>query len=302
MRISRQRPDLAVALSAVFVLAACGEPATQAPPASTPAEPAPQTVAYACEGGAQAEASYSADGALALTVGDETWPMNPAEAVSGARWTGETLEWWVTLEGGQEVATLRRLNTQRIGEAVVARCVRPTTGGVLAPEPLVDEPTLTPNDTVTPSTDQPCRAPALSLRAVSEEGAAGSRYNVLSFTNEGTAACTLNGYPGVSLIGANAQARSPFRILQDPGPYYGEASAIEPVRLEPDQSAYFDLVTTVVSGEVPGETEPCPAVVAVRVSPPGDTGSAQTPLALNPCNQRARVTPFRPTADPVRGG
>ena len=283
----------------LLVLAACNDPATQTRQAPSPPEAPPQTVVYACDGARSAEASYGADGALALTLGDETWPMNPAEAVTGARWTGETLEWWVTLDDGEEVGVLRQLNAQRIGEAVVARCMRPSSGGLLAPEP----PNATPAEaSTTPVAADACRAPALSLRAVSADAGAGSRFNVLAFTNEGTAACTLSGYPGISLIGANGRAREGFRVVQEPGPYYGEAAAIAPVRLEPDASAYFDLVSTAVAGEVPGETEPCPAVVAVRVSPPGDAGSVQAPLELNPCNQRVRVTPFRPTEDIARGG
>lgn len=293
------------AFALVLGLAACTDPASQAPPAAPPNEPPPQTVAYACDQDRQAEASYGADGSLALTVGDETWPMRPTDAVSGARWTGETLEWWVTTDGGQERAVLRRLNGQRVGEAVLARCVRPTDGGVLVPVPPVDgpAPTTPPAEaTTTAIAEAPCAASSLSLSLASEEGAAGSRFDVLAFTNSGTTACTLSGYPAVSLMAPNGQPRSPFRILQDPGPYYGDAAAIQAVRLAPGGSAYFDLVTTAVAGEVPGETEPCPAVVAVRVSPPGGSGSAQAAVQLNPCNQRARVTPFRPTQDPNRGG
>jgi len=291
----------------LLALAACSDPVGDRTPVAPPAvEPPPQTVAYACDQDRQAEASYGPDGSLALTVGDETWPMNPADAVTGARWTGETLEWWVTTSGAQEVAVLRRLNGQRIGEAVLARCVRPTDGGVLVVEPTAPEPSEVAPEAPTPDPaargDAPCRAAALSLRRVSEEGAAGSRYDVLALTNAGTAACTLRGYPGVSMIGPSGQARSPFRILQDPGPNYAEAAAIGTVRLAPGASAYFDLVTTAVAGEIAGETEPCPGVVAVRVSPPGDAGTLQAPVELNPCNQRARVTPFRPTEDTSRGG
>lgn len=286
----------ATALALVLILSACTERADDRPPAAPPSEPAPQTVVYACEGGSAAEASYSADGALALTVGEETWPMRAAEAVSGARWVGTELEWWVTLENGQEVGTLRRLGTQGVGETVVARCLRPTSGGVLAPEPPSgDAPDTTPASNT-------CRAPALSLDVVSQEGAAGSRYTVLAFENEGTAACSLQGYPDLSLIGGDGQARTAIRVNADPGPYYPDGQTITPVSLEPGGRAYFDLVSTAVAGEIPGETEPCAPVIAVRASPPDDEGSIQAPLELNPCNGRVRITPFRPTEDPNRGG
>ena len=113
----------AYAVAAILALAACTDPREQTPPAAPPSEPPPQTVVYACEGGSPAEASYSADGALALTLGDETWPMRSAEAVSGSRWVGTELEWWVTLENGQEVGTLRRLGAQGVGVATTRTVV-----------------------------------------------------------------------------------------------------------------------------------------------------------------------------------
>lgn len=287
------------AVAALLVLAACTDRNAEAPPAAPPVEPPPQTVTYACEGGAGAEASYGADGALTLTVGDETWPMNPADATSGSRWTGETLEWWVTLEGGQEVATLRQLNAQRIGEAVVARCLRPTSGGVLAPEPPASQ---TPAQTPVQTAGEPCRSASLSLAAVSADAGAGSRFNVLAFTNQGAQACTLEGYPGLQLVGEDGQVRTGFTVNREPGPYYGEADAITAVTLEPGARAYFDLVSTVIAGEVAGETEPCAPVIAVRASPGRRQAAVQAPVRLTPCNQRVRVTPYRPTEETVRGG
>lgn len=290
---------IAPAVAALLVLSACTERAAETPPATPAVEPPPQTVTYACEGGAAAEASYGADGALTLTVGDETWPMNPADATSGSRWTGETLEWWVTLDGGQEVATLRQLNTQRIGEAVVARCVRPTSGGVLAPEPPASQ---TPTQTPVQVAGVPCRTASLSLAAVSADAAAGSRFNILAFTNQSAQACTLQGYPSLELVGEDGQVRAGFTVNREPGPYYGEAAAIRAVRLEPGERAYFDLVSTVVAGEVAGENEPCAPVIAVRASPPDDRTTVQAPVQLTPCNQRVRVTPFRPTEDTTPAG
>jgi hypothetical protein len=44
-----------------------------------------------------------------------------------------------------------------------------------------------------------CASASLQVKAGDDEGAAGSVYQVIDFTNTGTAACTLYGYPGVSL-------------------------------------------------------------------------------------------------------
>jgi Protein of unknown function (DUF4232) len=44
-----------------------------------------------------------------------------------------------------------------------------------------------------------CASASLGVKAGTAEGAAGSVYQVIDFTNTGAAACTLYGYPGVSL-------------------------------------------------------------------------------------------------------
>jgi Protein of unknown function (DUF4232) len=48
-----------------------------------------------------------------------------------------------------------------------------------------------------------CATRDLQIKAGSAQGAAGSLYQELDFTNIGTAACTLYGYPGVSLAAGN---------------------------------------------------------------------------------------------------
>lgn len=283
-------------VAAVLTLAGCTPRDRERQPAAPASEPPPQTVVYACEGGRPAEAGYAADGSLVLTIGDETWPMNPAEAVSGSRWTGAQLEWWVTLERGQEVGVLRGLGPDGVGEAEVARCVRPTGGGVLAPEP----PDLAAAGVAAPA--NPCVTSQLSLAVVSQEGAAGSRYTVLAFENAGTARCSLQGYPQLSLIGSDGRPLADMSVNHDRGASGNATGSIEPVALEPGGRAYFDLVSTAVAGEVAGESEPCAPVIAVRAAPPNDQSAVQAPLELSPCNGRVRITPFRPTEDPNRAG
>src|SRR6185437_13935363 len=51
----------------------------------------------------------------------------------------------------------------------------------------------------TPASAAACPTRSLSVTAGSAEGAAGSVYQTLEFTNISRVACTLYGYPGVSL-------------------------------------------------------------------------------------------------------
>jgi len=73
-----------------------------------------------------------------------------------------------------------------------------------------------------------CASASLKVKAGDAEGAAGSSYQVIDFTNTGKAACTLYGYPGVSLaagtplaqVGAAAtrsSTASPTLVTLSPG-------------------------------------------------------------------------------------
>ncbi len=52
-----------------------------------------------------------------------------------------------------------------------------------------------------------CATRDLQVKVGASQGAAGSTYTALDFTNIGTAACTLFGYPGVSLAGGQPVGR-----------------------------------------------------------------------------------------------
>lgn len=137
-----------------------------------------------------------------------------------------------------------------------------------------------------------CTAADLQLAVTGQDAGAGNRYTTLALTNTGAAPCTLQGYPEIALLGVDGQPRAPFRF--EPSPVSAD---ISPVTLQPGGQAWFDLHTTAVAGEIPGETEPCPAVTTVRAVIGG--ANVETPLELTPCNQRARVTPVRGTAELV---
>jgi hypothetical protein len=62
----------------------------------------------------------------------------------------------------------------------------------------------------------PCPTRSLGLKPGLSQGAAGSVYQVLDFTNISSVPCTLYGYPGVSLAGGHPVTRVGLAASEDP--------------------------------------------------------------------------------------
>ena len=71
-----------------------------------------------------------------------------------------------------------------------------------APPAAASTPAAPPSPALTPPPTTPpaCPAGSLKVKLGLTEGYAGGVYQVISFTNASSAACTLYGYPGVSLV------------------------------------------------------------------------------------------------------
>jgi Protein of unknown function (DUF4232) len=67
-----------------------------------------------------------------------------------------------------------------------------------------------------PGAAAPCPTRSLGLKPGLSQGAAGSAYQVLDFTNISTVTCTLYGYPGVSLAGGSPVAQVGLAASEDP--------------------------------------------------------------------------------------
>jgi Protein of unknown function (DUF4232) len=95
-----------------------------------------------------------------------------------------------------------------------------------SPSPQPSSPTATttvavaptPTKTVTAPVAAPrCKSSQLSLSLGQANGAAGSSYTPIVFTNQGSSTCELRGYPGVSFVDANgAQLGKPAREVNGP--------------------------------------------------------------------------------------
>ena len=69
-----------------------------------------------------------------------------------------------------------------------------------------------------PGAPAPCPTRSLGLKLGLSQGAAGSVYQVLDFTNISSVSCTLYGYPGVSLAGGQPVAQVGLAADENPTP------------------------------------------------------------------------------------
>jgi len=109
-----------------------------------------------------------------------------------------------------------------------------------------------------------CATGSLSIKVGASEGAAGSVYQVIDFTNTGTAACTLYGYPGVSLASGTP--------LGQVGAAATRSTTASPtvVTLSPGKTANA-LLRVTQALNYPSATCSPKATTDLRVYPPGQT-------------------------------
>jgi hypothetical protein len=122
----------------------------------------------------------------------------------------------------------------------------------------------------------PCPTSNLQVRLGASSGAAGSSYLPIVFTNTGAAACTLYGYPGVSLAAGNPPAQIGAAAARNAN------QAPKLVTLAPGGAANATLQVT-VAGNYPAATcSPTPASTLV-VYPPNQTASVAVPFSTTGC-------------------
>lgn len=290
-----------VAIAALTAVSACERSDPEQAPApvqpAQPSAPAAPGVSYACESGATVEARYPDSATAQLSYKGQTYALRSAQAASGARYVGSGVEWWTATRDGQESATLSRLGpNDEVGATVMERCSRPAAAMTPGPQPA-------PGQTPTPApggmlpTSMPCKGPQLKLAAESGDAGAGNRVRNFSLQNVGRQACSLTGYPDVTLRDADGRTLTTIRAEQSPGSYFRQGQAPTPVELAPQSKAYFELAWSVVPNEGMGE-KTCPSAATLRVAAPGDTAAVSLPFAFQPCGGRIRVSPIRSEADP----
>lgn len=287
----------AFAAVSIAALAAACTPEAEAPPQPVEPSPAPQApaappVSYACESGQSIAVAYPDASTAQLTYKGQTYVLRTAQSASGARFVGSGVEWWIASRGDTETATLSRLGPdEEIGTVVLERCSRPAAGAVPTGPAPVGQPGATP-------AVAPCRGPQLRLSNEGGDAGAGNRVANIGIQNIGAQACSLTGYPGVTLQDGQGRNLTTIRAEQATGSYFTQGEAPAPVSLAPQDKAAFELAWTVIPNEAQGERT-CPSAARVRVTAPGDTSPVSLDMPFTPCGGRVKVSPVRPLATPA---
>lgn len=163
------------------------------------------------------------------------------------------------------------------GPAATTTASAPTSNTANPPAPSTKTstgtpPTGTPKPRPVPST---CTVADLSVTVGAGEGAAGTFYRPLVFTNTGRRTCVIQGFPGVSFV-AGADGHQVGQPAVRNGPK-GPA-----IRLVPGALAAATLGFTNLGAYEPAQCRPTP-VRGLRVYPPHDTRAAFVPLATEAC-------------------
>jgi hypothetical protein len=166
--------------------------------------------------------------------------------------------------------------------AAVAACGNPNTTADLTPAAdtstvtvttTVDHPTtvtVQPTETTAASaSDGHCTLATLDISLGEPEGAAGSSYYPLIFTNAGFQPCTLQGFPQVAYVAGDDSHQVGDAATQD-----GEAGAA--VTLKPGEHAVANLQEVTVQNFPQDVCDPT-AVTGLKVSLPGDDDAAFVP-------------------------
>ena len=267
-----------------LTVAACSQETPPAPtsPVEAPMAQTAAAVGYACESGKTIAVTYPDAQTARLSYDRLDYVLTSAVSASGARYAGQGLEWRTASRSGQESATLSRQGpNDQTGGAVIERCSRPV--AALAPAPML-----------------PCTGTDLKLSVEGGDAAMGNRVTTLALQNVGAQACSVTGYPIVTLADAGDRVMTTIKAVQDPGNYFSQNGAPAPVAIAPQAKALFDLAWNVVPHEADGETT-CPEAKTLRLTTPGGTALVSLPLTLSPCGKQVRVSPFRAVGEAPAG-
>lgn len=139
-----------------------------------------------------------------------------------------------------------------------------------------------------------CMSPGLSASFVGSNGAAGTIEATLALKNVSSASCTLDGYPGLGLLGPGNTAL-PTNVVRK-GHFNFTSMSPSTVMLASGQSAYFNIGYS----DVPSGTQAsCPTSVSLLVTPPNSYSSLTIPAQFAPCsNGTITVSPVFSATSP----
>jgi membrane-bound inhibitor of C-type lysozyme len=296
----RRKRIVGPGLAALALAGAAGcdqaeEPVTPPPEPTAPiAERAPVAATYVCDSGLSVAVAWPDSRSAQVTWRDRTWVLRAAPAASGARFVNAEVEWRTATRDGVERATLSRLVAED-APVVLEQCSQPAPA---APVVVPATGPATPDSAPAAPAAAPCKGPQLRLSNEGGDAGAGNRVANVGLQNIGAQACSLTGYPAVTLHDGQGRDLTTVRAEQAAGSYFTQGQVPAPVTLAPREKAAFELAWTVMPDEAQGERA-CPSAARVRVTAPGDTSPVSLDMPFTPCGGRVRVSPIRPLAAPA---
>lgn len=284
------------AIAALIGVSACQQasPDQAAPPSDGQGKAPSEALAvnYACDSGAAIEARYPDKTSAQMTYKGQDYVLRNVPAATGARYVGSGVEWLTTSRDGREVATLSLLSpNEEVAVSVLEQCSRPLAVPVPVQAAPVQNPSVQAPGGVLPAA-APCRGPQLKMAVEGGDAGMGNRVQNFSLQNVGASACSLTGYPGVTLLDGKGAAVASVRADQSPGSYFRQGQAPTPVELSSHARAYFEVAWNVIPNEGAGQ-KVCPEVAGIRIMAPGDSAAISQVFAFQPCGGKIRVSPIR---------
>jgi hypothetical protein len=127
-----------------------------------------------------------------------------------------------------------------------------------------------------------------------EDGAAGSIYTAILFTNTSKTTCTLYGYPGVSLVGGTPVAQIGLAAAKETG------IAQTLVTLAPGATGHATLRRTQAGNYSASDCHPVTAQF-LRIYPPEQTTPVLLPHAVETCSAPIQILTIRPVQPGASG-
>ncbi|MHB1596409.1 MAG: DUF4232 domain-containing protein [Streptosporangiaceae bacterium] len=156
--------------------------------------------------------------------------------------------------------------------------------GTPAPSASTPAPGASPSATGA-ATVTACATAALRVTTGQSQGAAGTSYTNIDFTNVSGATCTLRGYPGVSLVTAGSSAGTQIGAAARRMP----TTPIRTITLAPGKVAHATLGVVDAGNYSPSS---CKMVTAhwLKVFPPNQYTAAYLPFTTQTCSLASQKT------------
>lgn len=133
----------------------------------------------------------------------------------------------------------------------------------------------------------PCRTSDLAFREGGGDAGMGHRNTIIVATNRTAGACTLRGFPALTLLGLDGVPLQVPQVRPVDATYFAAHDSIRTIVLAPGESASLQLHYLAATGGLP-----CQDVATLQFTAPGDTNRAALALPFEACGPTLDLMPF----------